>query len=334
VASNVFTARGDESTTAIGISTPVANSTVEYRIYEESNMNLLASGKQTISNAGAYTIDIDSVLLQKGSKYRISIQISFVSNGTTCYVYPFETMINNSDSLCTITSNSGESYISQSWGTTGTDTKDYDLAIGENISTGNALVKLYTTDKEEANTTDKEEANTTDKEEPKDISKEKVTFSLAKTSYTYDGKSKKPSVSAKGLVSGKDYTVSYKNNINVGTATVVITGKGNYTGTRTLKFDIVPKGTSLSKLTKASKAFTVKWKKQTTQTTGYQIRYSKKKDMSSVKTVTISKNKTVSKKVTKLKKKTTYYVQVRTYKKVGSKNYYSAWSKTKSVKTK
>jgi hypothetical protein len=157
---------------------------------------------------------------------------------------------------------------------------------------------------------------------------------LAKTSYTYDGKSKKPSVSAKGLVSGKDYTVSYKNNINVGTATVVITGKGNYTGTRTLKFDIVPKGTSLSKLTKASKAFTVKWKKQTTQTTGYQIRYSKKKDMSSVKTVTISKNKTVSKKVTKLKKKTTYYVQVRTYKKVGSKNYYSAWSKTKSVKTK
>ena len=56
--------------------------------------------------------------------------------------------------------------------------------------------------------------------------------------------------------------------------------------------------------------------------------------MASAKTVTISKNTTLSKKITKLKAKKTYYVQVRTYKKVGSKKFYSSWSTKKKVTTK
>ena len=40
------------------------------------------------------------------------------------------------------------------------------------------------------------------------------------------------------LVDGKDYTLAYKNNVNVGKATVTITGKGNYTGTKTYTFKI------------------------------------------------------------------------------------------------
>ena len=62
-----------------------------------------------------------------------------------------------------------------------------------------------------------------------------ATVTLAAISYTYDGTAKKPTVTVKSgsttLKSGTDYTVSYKNNINVGTATVTVTGKGNYTGT-------------------------------------------------------------------------------------------------------
>ena len=42
----------------------------------------------------------------------------------------------------------------------------------------------------------------------------------------------------KTLVAGTDYTVTYKNNVKVGTATVVITGKGNFTGTKTITFTI------------------------------------------------------------------------------------------------
>ena len=42
----------------------------------------------------------------------------------------------------------------------------------------------------------------------------------------------------------EDYTVSYENNINVGTATVVITGKGSYSGTVRAEFRIVKHFTS------------------------------------------------------------------------------------------
>ena len=132
----------------------------------------------------------------------------------------------------------------------------------------------------------------------------------------------------------KDYTLSYKNNEKVGKATVTITGKGVYTGSVKKTFKINPKGTTIAKLTKAKKAFTVKWKKQAIQTTGYQIQYSLKSNFESAKTVTVAKATTVSRKISKLKSKKKYYVRVRTYRKVGTAKYYSAWSKARTVKTK
>ena len=68
------------------------------------------------------------------------------------------------------------------------------------------------------------------------------TITLSQTSFTYDGKAKQPSVTVKNgskiLVSGTDYTVSYKNNTNAGTATVIVTGKGNYIGSISKTFAI------------------------------------------------------------------------------------------------
>ena len=65
---------------------------------------------------------------------------------------------------------------------------------------------------------------------------------LDKTSYTYDGKAKTPIVTVnlkgKTLVLNTDYTVSYSNNIGAGTAKVVVTGKGTYTGSKTVSFTI------------------------------------------------------------------------------------------------
>lgn len=167
----------------------------------------------------------------------------------------------------------------------------------------------------------------------------KLSVSLSASSYTYNKKAKKPAVTIKNgsltLENGKDYTVSYSNNVKVGTAKVKITGKGNhYTGTVTKTFKINPKGTKISKLTKSSKGFTAKWKKQTTQTTGYQIQYSTSSQFKSAKTKTITKTKTTTQKISKLKKKKVYYVRVRTYKKVSGKKYYAAWSTVKKVKTK
>ena len=161
---------------------------------------------------------------------------------------------------------------------------------------------------------------------------------LDKTSYTYDGKAKKPEVYVYDedghYIDNNCCKISYSNNTKVGTATVTIEGKILYEGTLKTTFKINPKGTSISKLTATKKGFTAKWKKQATQTTGYQIRYSLKSNMGSSKTKTITSNKTLSKKVTGLKGKKKYYVQVRTYKTVNGKKYYSGWSAKKKVTTK
>lgn len=166
-------------------------------------------------------------------------------------------------------------------------------------------------------------------------------FTLSADTYVYSGSAKTPSVSVKDthrqtLEQGTDYTVSYQaGRKNVGRYAVKITLMGCYEGEQTLYFTINPKSTSLSTLTATKKGFTAKWKKQSTQASGYQIMYAtNSKFTSGKKTVTVSSNKTTSKKITKLKAKKKYYVRVRTYKKVGSTKYYSSWSKVKTVKTK
>lgn len=86
------------------------------------------------------------------------------------------------------------------------------------------------------------------------------TISLATTSYTYDGTTKKPSVTvkegSKTLTSGTDYTVSYSNNTNAGTATVTITGKGNYIGTASKTFTINAKSISSTTVTLGTTSYT------------------------------------------------------------------------------
>ena len=167
---------------------------------------------------------------------------------------------------------------------------------------------------------------------------------LKATSLTYNGKVRTPKVivkdrTGKTLVKNTDYTVSYaKGRKYVGKYAVKITFKGKYSGTKTLYFTIKPKATSISSLKAGSKKFTVKWKKQATQTTGYQVQYSASSKFSKVKTVTIKKQKTTKTTVKKLKAKKKYYVRVRTYKtvKINGKSIriYSGWSKTKTVTTK
>ena len=163
--------------------------------------------------------------------------------------------------------------------------------------------------------------------------------SIADKAYT--GKTIKPSPAVKiygdKLVKGVHYTVTYKNNRNVGKATVIVKGKKVYKGTLKKTFKILPKGTTLSSLKKGSKSMTVKWNKQAAKMskshiTGYQIRYATKSSMASAKKVLIKGYTKTSKKITGLKSGKKYYVQVRTYKTVKGVKYYSKWSAKKSVK--
>ncbi len=169
-------------------------------------------------------------------------------------------------------------------------------------------------------------------------------MSVSASKYTYNGKVRTPSVVVKDskgrTVSRSNYKVTYsKGRKYVGRYTVKVTFKGNYSGSISKKFDIVPKGTSLSKVSKGRKSLTVKWKKKSSQTSGYQVQYStNSKFKKGNKTVTIKSNKSSVKKITKLKAKKKYYVRVRTYKnvKISGKTVklYSGWSKAKAVRTK
>lgn len=91
------------------------------------------------------------------------------------------------------------------------------------------------------------------------------------------------------------------------------------------------KSPSLSSVkSSASGKMTVKWKK-VSGASGYQIRYSQKKNFSSAKKVSAGSSAT-SKKISSLKKGKTYYVSVRAYKTKSGKKYYSDWSAAKTVK--
>ncbi|MDY4608965.1 MAG: fibronectin type III domain-containing protein, partial [Eubacterium sp.] len=168
--------------------------------------------------------------------------------------------------------------------------------------------------------------------------------SLSAVNYTYNGGVKTPSVTVKDskgkkLSKGKDYTVSYSSGRkNVGRYAVKIKLKGNYSGTVTKTFDIVPKGTSIKKISASKKSFKVYWKAQKKNTTGYEIQYSTAKSFKNAKTVKVSKNSATSQSVAKLSGKKKYFVRVRTYKTVkfnGKKcKVCSSWSTPKTVVTK
>lgn len=136
----------------------------------------------------------------------------------------------------------------------------------------------------------------------------------------------------KTLKSGTDYTVSYSNSKNVGTATVKITGKGSYSGTITKTFKIFPAKQEIKKLSAKSKGFSVTWVKKGSAT-GYEVQYSTSSSFKNASKATITSKNTSSKTVSKLKSKTKYYVRVRSYTTVKGVKYYGAWSSTKTITT-
>ncbi|MBQ6843764.1 MAG: leucine-rich repeat domain-containing protein [Agathobacter sp.] len=84
-----------------------------------------------------------------------------------------------------------------------------------------------------------------DEEEVEPVSIKKAKATLSTSSYTYNGKTKKPSVTVtlngKKLKKDTDYKVTYSNNKNIGTAIVKITGINNYKDSITQKFTIKAK---------------------------------------------------------------------------------------------
>lgn len=180
---------------------------------------------------------------------------------------------------------------------------------------------------------------------------------LSKTEFTYKYKVKtvkkkkkavptvqKPAVTVTlngKTVSADNYDVTYSNakSASIGAYKVTVTLKGQYSGSATESYTINPKAVELKKVTKGKKKFTAAWKKLSKNDikykviTGYQIRYATKADFSGAKTVKAGTLKSVKKTISKLKGKKKYYVQLRTYKTVSGRKFYSKWSRTKTVTT-
>ena len=161
------------------------------------------------------------------------------------------------------------------------------------------------------------------------------TVSVA-SSVSFTGSNITPSVTVKvagrTLTSGTDYTVSYSNNKNVGTSNVYVYGKGNYSGSLSAKFDIVPAKQQIQKLETKYKGFYIDWA-QKGSATGYDVEYSVKANMSGTVSKHLKANKPDTLTISGLSGDKTYYVRVRSYTNVNGKVYYGAWSDVKSIKT-
>ncbi len=146
----------------------------------------------------------------------------------------------------------------------------------------------------------------------------------AKLTYRSDNKSVKVSKSGKVTIA-KHF---------VGKATITITAGATKDYTKTVKrvtVTVNPTGTTFRSVYNAKgqklKAY---WKKNSS-ISGYQLQYGTSNQFTNCKTVTLKSPKYTGAVRTKLRKGKTYCVRIRTYKKVGGKTYYSAWSKTKQV---
>ncbi len=152
---------------------------------------------------------------------------------------------------------------------------------------------------------------------------------------TYTGSPIKPTVKVKcgdrDLVSGTDYTLAYANNTNVGTATITIKGKGNYTGTTKTTFTIKAPGVgtvSNPKAVSASyKSIKVSWD-AVSGATGYQVWRS---TASNGEYVCLGSVTTTSRESVALTTGTTYYYKVRAYKEVAGTRFFGKYSSVVSA---
>ena len=143
---------------------------------------------------------------------------------------------------------------------------------------------------------------------------------------TYTGSYKTPAITitykGKKLVKDKDYKVTYKNNKYIGTASAVIKGINDYTGSKTVTFKIIPKTVTGLNATSTTSSITLKWSK-VSSVSGYEVyrATSKSGTYTKMKTTTSTSYQNTS-----LSKTSTYYYKVRAYKTVNGKKYYGKYS--------
>ena len=149
---------------------------------------------------------------------------------------------------------------------------------------------------------------------------------------TYTGSAQKPSLTIKDgtytLQKNKDYTVTYKNNVTIGTAVATIKGKGSYTGTRKISFKIIPGTTKINTASASYDKMTVYFD-EVRGVDEYHIYYSSDGGATYKEGGSVEAGN--SKITIYCPIGMTYFVKIRTSKTVDGKIYYSKYSKELQV---
>lgn len=145
----------------------------------------------------------------------------------------------------------------------------------------------------------------------------------AKLTYKSDNKSVKVEKNGKVTIA--------KNFVGKATITVTATSGGAKT-TQKVTITVNPKGTTFRAVYNGKGRKLKAYWNRNSQVDGYQLQYGTNKNFTGCKTVTLKSNQCTGSVRTGLKKNATYYVRIRTYKRVSGKTYYSDWSKAKSFK--
>ena len=203
---------------------------------------------------------------------------------------------------------------------------------GEGFLTGNGNPVTSTKSPEPTQTPTPEPTQTPET----NISISDCTVSGLEAKYEYTGAKIKPQITIKynktKLKKNTDYTITYAANKNVGTATITIKGTGNYQGTLSKNFKIIPPAPeNVRERNKTAHSVTLQWDK-VSKCSGYIIfRATKNGDYKKI--ATIKNKKTTIWTNTKLAKKTRYYYIIQSYWQGGGTKYKSDYSEEIAVKT-
>ena len=180
------------------------------------------------------------------------------------------------------------------------------------------------------------------------VTKRSNTIKASNIRRTWYAKARKISINAKASgkaqlkysSSSKSVKVDKQGRITIaakftGSARITIRSSataGYNAATKSITVTVNPAGTTLTTAKNLSgRKAQITWKKNR-YVTGYEIQYSVNKNFRSGSKKTVAGVSKTKYTLTKLQKNKTYYVRIRTYKKSGTKKYYSSWSKVKAVR--
>ena len=238
------------------------------------------------------------------------------------------------------------------WGSRLKRGTDYTLTFSNNRSVGTAKVVIkgkgdftgsktvsFKIVKKNGSSGNSSSGGSSKKKNESSSTSKKFNVKLSTTVYTYNGRFRKPSVTVTAgskKITAKYYTVKYFDNRSVGDATVKVTGKGDYkgySGEASFRIDLKKASLASVKATGDSQ-IKVTWRKDT-QADGYQIEYSTRKSFGSgTKNKMVRNGNKTTEDLNWLVNGKKYYVRVRSYKKVGSRNRYSEWSTVRNATVK